>query len=86
LIVLNSHGKPVETIAGSGIQGPWDMTSVTRGSTTTLFVSNVLNGGASQGLTTIDNSTVLRIRLSTTMGQAPKVQNEQVESSLFLTR
>jgi hypothetical protein len=78
LIVLNSHGKAVETIAGSSIQGPWDMTSVTHGSTTTLFVSNVLNGGANQGLATDDNSTVLRIRLSTTAGQAPKVQSEKV--------
>jgi hypothetical protein len=55
LIVLNSSGKPVQTIAGNNIQGPWDMTSVTQGSTTTLFVSNVLNGGAKAGLTTIDN-------------------------------
>jgi hypothetical protein len=78
LIVLNSMGKAVETIAGSNIQGPWDMTSVTQGSTTTLFVSNVLNGGAAEGVVTIDNSTVLRIRLSTTAGHAPKVQSEQV--------
>jgi hypothetical protein len=78
LIVLDSHGKPVETIAGSGIQGPWDMTSVTQGSTTTLFVSNALNGGAHEGLATVDNSTVLRIRLSTSPGHAPKVQSEQV--------
>jgi hypothetical protein len=78
LIVLNSNGKPVETIAGNNIQGPWDMTSVTQGSTTTLFVSNVLNGGAAEGLVTIDNSTVLRIRLSSTAGHAPKVQSEQV--------
>ncbi len=78
LIVLNSHGRPVETIAGNNIQGPWDMTSVTHGSTTTLFVSNVLNGGAKKGVTTIDNSTVLRIRLSSTTGHTPKVQSEQV--------
>jgi hypothetical protein len=78
LIVLNSTGRPVETIAGKNIQGPWDMTSVTQGSTTTLFVSNVLNGGAAVGVVTIDNSTVLRIRLSTTAGHAPKVESEQV--------
>ncbi len=78
LILLNSHGKPVETIFGNNIQGPWDMTSVTHGSTTTLFVSNALNGGAKQGRVTIDNSTVVRIRLRTTGGQAPKVENEQV--------
>ena len=28
LIVLNSAGVPVETWAGHGINGPWDMTSV----------------------------------------------------------
>lgn len=78
LIVLNSKGRPVETIAGSNIQGPWDMTSVTHGSTTTLFVSNVLNGGASQGVVTDNNSTVVRIRLSGGSGGAPKVQSEQV--------
>jgi hypothetical protein len=78
LIVLNSHGKAVETIAGNNIQGPWDMTSVTRGSTTTLFVSNVLNGGAAEGLVTINNSTVLRIRLKAPAGHVPKVQSEQV--------
>jgi hypothetical protein len=78
LIVLNSTGQPVETIAGSNIQGPWDMTSVTQGSTTTLFVSNVLNGGAAEGVVTIDNSTVVRIRLGSSAGHAPKVQSEQV--------
>ncbi len=31
LIVLDSHGQPVETIAGNNIQGPWDMTAVTQG-------------------------------------------------------
>jgi len=78
LIVLNSHGQAVETIAGSNIQGPWDMASVTHGSTTTLFISNALNGGAAAGLKTVDNSTVVRIRLSTAAGAAPKVQSEQV--------
>ncbi len=78
LIVLNSNGKPVETIAGNNIQGPWDMTASTQGATTTLFVSNVLNGGAAAGLVTIDNSTVVRIRLSSSAGRVPKVQSEQV--------
>jgi hypothetical protein len=78
LIVLNSHGQPVSTIAGKNIQGPWDMTSVTQGSTTTLFVSNALNGGAAKGAKTIDNSTVVRIRLSTAAGHAPSVESQQV--------
>jgi hypothetical protein len=65
LIILNSSGTTVKTIAGPQIEGPWDMTSVTRGSVTTLFVSMALNGGAVEGVRTIDNSTVLRIRLRT---------------------
>jgi hypothetical protein len=78
LIVLDSSGRPVETIAGSQIVGPWDMTAQTQGSTTTLFVSNVLNGGAKAGVKTIDNSTVLRIRLTSSAGHEPKVVSEQV--------
>ena len=78
LIVLDSRGHAVETIAGQNIAGPWDMTAVTQGSTTTLFVSNVLNGGAKAGLKTIDNSTVLRLRLDTSSGHAPKLLAQQV--------
>jgi hypothetical protein len=77
LIVLNNRGHAVETIAGAKIQGPWDMATVVKGSTATLFVSNVLNGGAVQGRHTIDNSTVVRIRLHAAGGM-PKVQSEQV--------
>lgn len=78
LIVLDSSGKAVSTIASPQIAGPWDMTAVTQGSTTTLFVSNALNGGAAKGIHTIKNSTVLRIRLSDEAGQPPKVLGEQV--------
>lgn len=78
LIVIDSSGKAVETIAGRQIQGPWDSTAVTHGSMTTLFVSNVLNGGAKKGIHTIDNSTVLRIDLESGPGQPPKVLSQQV--------
>lgn len=78
LIVLDSAGKAIETIAGSQIQGPWDSTAVSQGSMTTLFVSNVLNGGAKKGIHRIDNSTVLRIRLESGPGQPPKVLSQQV--------
>lgn len=78
LIVLDSSGKAIETIAGSQIQGPWDSTAVSHGSITTLFVSNALNGGARRGIHKIDNSTVLRIRLSSGPGQPPKVLSQQV--------
>jgi hypothetical protein len=78
LIVLDSNGKPVSTIAGHNIEGPWGMTSVTQGNRTTLLVSNVLNGGAAKGVHTINNSTVLRIRLQTEPGSPPKVLEETV--------
>lgn len=78
LIVLDSSGHTIGTIAGSQIQGPWDMTAVSQGSNTTLFVSNSLDGGAAKGVHTIKNSTVLRIRLRSGVGQPPKVLGEQV--------
>lgn len=78
LIVLDSNGKPVSTISGSQIAGPWDMATATQGSVTTLFVSNVLNGGAAKGVHILKNSTVLRIRLQSKSGQPPKVLAEQV--------
>jgi hypothetical protein len=78
LIVLDSEGKAVETIASKNIQGPWDSTAKSEGSKTTLFVSNALNGGAKKGVKTIDNSTVLRIELESGEQQTPKVLNETV--------
>lgn len=78
LIVLDSEGKAIKTIAGTNIQGPWDSTAESEGSKTTLFISNALNGGAAKGVKPIDNSTVLRIDLESGEGQAPKVTSEQV--------
>jgi hypothetical protein len=77
LIVVNSTGKAVKTIAGAKIEGPWDMATVTHGSTSTLFVSNALNGGTSSGVHVEDNSTVVRIRLHAA-GGVPTVDGEQV--------
>jgi hypothetical protein len=77
LIVLNSLGHPVETITGPDVEGPWDMATITRGTTTTLFVSNVLNGGANDGSDTEPTATVLRIRLTTSHG-APRVTGQRI--------
>ncbi len=44
LIVLDSRGMVRETITGHGINGPWDMTAVSRGRVSVLFVTNVLGG------------------------------------------
>jgi hypothetical protein len=78
LIVLDSDGHVVKTIAGGGIEGPWDSTAVSEGSMTTLFLSNVLDGGAAKGIHTVNNSTVMRIRLESGPGQPPKVLSQQV--------
>jgi hypothetical protein len=78
LIVLDSEGKAVETIASKNIQGPWDSTAKSEGSKTTLFVSNALNGGPVLGRKTIDNSTVLRIELESGEHQKPTVLSETV--------
>jgi hypothetical protein len=78
LIVLDSGGHAVKTIAGPQVAGPWDLTAVTHGSVTTLFVSMVLNGGAAKGIHTADTSTVVRIRLNTAPGTTPAVLDQQV--------
>ena len=72
LIVLDSSGRPVETLWGDGINGPWDMTALDGGSFAVLFVTNVLNGlsaqnssGPSVSNTTVSGGTVLKIVLNT---------------------
>ncbi len=81
LIVLNSEGKAIQTIASKNIQGPWDSTAKSEGSKTSLYVSNALNGGAVKGKKPVNNSTVLRIDLESGQGQPPKVTSEQVIAS-----
>src|SRR2546429_7348052 len=44
LLVINNSGQVAETISGHGINGPWDMATVSGRSRAVLFVSTVLNG------------------------------------------
>ncbi len=72
LIVLDSHGAPVETWAGHGINGPWDMTSVQLfGPFAELFVSNVLNGTVAAAGNVVNQGTVLRLGVFDPPGRAP---------------
>ncbi len=64
LIVLDSHGTVRETIAGHGINGPWDMTALDLGGTAELFVTNVLNGTVAAGGNTVNGGTVLRLLIT----------------------
>ena len=92
LLVLNSDGKVVETIAGGPINGPWDMTAVDHGLFTTLYVTNVLNGtlAASPDPTVpggvVDRGTVVRIQLLTIPGIRPLVLAENVIATGFAER
>jgi hypothetical protein len=78
LIVLDSSGTPVETISGSPINGPWDMTALDAGGTATLFVTNVLNGTVAASPNVVDGGTVVRIGLSIPSTGAPAVTSEAV--------
>ncbi len=86
LIILNSAGHVVKTITGGPINGPWDMTSVSEGPLTALFVTNVLNGTVEGGENTTDGGTVVRIVLATLPGQAPTVTSEKVIADGFPER
>ena len=61
LIVLDRFGHVQETFTGSGINGPWDMTSLDLGNQAVLFVTNVLNGTVAANGRTVFGGTVLRL-------------------------
>jgi len=65
LIVLDSNGNVRETISGHGINGPWDMTSLSVGNISELFVTNVLNRTVASSPNTVNKGTVLRLVLLT---------------------
>jgi len=78
LIVLDSNGNVIKTIAGANIEGPWDSTATSEGSKTMMFVSMALNGGAHDGIHTVDNSTVVRFVFESGEGQPPKLVSQTV--------
>jgi hypothetical protein len=93
LIVLNSRGQVLQTIAGGPINGPWDLTATDEGFFTTLYVTNVLNGtvaadagGPSVPGNVVDGGTVVRIELLTIPGIRPIVLGERVIATGFPER
>jgi len=91
LIVLNSTGLPVETISGSPINGPWDMTAaeVLNGdgsSDASLFVTNVLNGTVAGNGSVVNEGTVVRVDLHIPNGGMPSVTSTIVIGSGFSER
>jgi hypothetical protein len=75
LLVLDSTGHVRETISGHGINGPWDMTSVSSGHLSQLFVTNVLNGTVAANGKVVHRGTVLRLTLARYGSQPPAVKN-----------
>lgn len=86
LIVLDSTGHVIKTISGAPINGPWDLTAVSAGPFTDLFVTNVLNGTVKNGEEVTPGGTVARIGLLTLPGHAPIVTSERVIADEFPER
>jgi hypothetical protein len=86
LLILNSHGMVVETIADARINGPWDMTALDLGPVAVLFVTNVLNGTVAGSPNTVNQGTVVRLILSSPQFQMPRVLQETVIGSGFPER
>ena len=81
LIVLNSSGEAVETLTGPGINGPWDMTALDKGTSAVLFVSNVLNGTVTAGGTVVSQGSVLRISLDTSASMPTETSRKVIASA-----
>jgi hypothetical protein len=86
LLVLNSLGTVVETMAGPLINGPWDMTALDQSDTATLFVSNVLNGTVAGGGHVVNMGTVVRLTLSISSQRMPRLVTSRIIGSGFPER
>ncbi len=86
LIVLDSRGNPVETIQGTPINGPWDMTAWEADDEAALFVTNVLNGTVAANGNVATGGTVVRVDLRVADGAMPRVQSMTVIGSGFPER
>ena len=86
LIVLDSMGNPVETIFGTLINGPWDMTAFEDDHEAKLFVTNVLNGTVAANGNVVNQGTVVRIDLKLSEAAIPWVESLTVIGSGFAER
>ena len=84
LIVLDQWGHVRKTIAGHGIDGPWDMTALDQGNITELFVTNVLGGIL--GRHNPDGGTVQRLLITSSPQATPRVLASTTIGSGFPAR
>jgi hypothetical protein len=83
LLVINNQGQVAETIAGHGINGPWDMATVSAGRLAALFVNNVLNGTVAAGGATVNQGTVERLVLLLRGNKPPRLIAHTIIGSGF---
>jgi hypothetical protein len=85
LIVLDQWGHVRSTIAGHGIDGPWDMTALDQGNISELFVTNVLGGilGHHQNA---NGGTVQRLVITSAQNRTPRVLASTTIGSGFPAR
>ena len=81
LIVLDDMGNPVETLYGSLINGPWDMTAFEDGNHVKLFVTNVLNGTVAANGSVVNAGTVTRLDLTLDGHALPALESITVIAS-----
>jgi DNA-binding beta-propeller fold protein YncE len=92
LLVLDSNGNVVETIANSNINGPWDMAVFDETGRkgmpgrAILFVNNVLNGTVAAGGNVVNQGTTLRIVLQVPPSGIPSVTTMTLIGSGFSER
>jgi hypothetical protein len=84
LIVLDQWGNVRKTIT-SGIDGPWDMTAVSYGNVTDLFVTNVL-GGILTKHPYANGGTVQRLVITSSPFRTPRVLSSKQIGSGFPAR
>ena len=86
LIVLDNLGNPVETIQGSLINGPWDMTWLDNEQQAALFVTNVLNGTVAANGSVVNQGTVVRVDLRVSETKMPFLESLTVVGAGFSER
>ena len=85
LIVLDQWGHVRSTIAGQGIDGPWDMTALDQGNFSELFVTNVL-GGILGHHKNANGGTVQRLVITSAPNRTPRVLASTTIGSGFPAR
>ena len=83
LLVINNQGQVAETIAGHGINGPWDMATASAGPLAVLFVSNVLNGTVAASPNVVHKGTVERLVLLLRGSKPPQLIAHTIIGSGF---